>query len=316
MAEFNPNRLADFLPFQDFEECERVRGISRADVVKSPRDNLKIRVIEDDGAFNFGFILDIVSGIKRALDEGRQYVVILPAPNPLYALAAAMINELNIPCHHVHTFNMDDYCDQDGITAPRDWRGGFQYWMWRDFFNRIRPELRMPEKQIHFPTHETYQDYSAMLEDLGGADMCYGGIGWSGHIAFVEPNVGQQVDNDLDAFLNMGTMHVKLTPITVCQNCLYADAGGAGDWARLPWNAYTIGPKDVAAAKKRASWNGFGCGDSMWQRFIIRLALHGPVTPEIPASILQLFDTDVVLSGSVAADCSLDSCERRVPITF
>ena len=316
MPEFNPNELADFLPFRDFAECERVRAISRADVAKSPRDNLKIRVIEDDGAFNFGFILDIVSGIKRALDEGRQYVIILPAPNPLYALAAEMINQLNIPCHHVHTFNMDDYCDQDGITAPRDWRGGFQYWMWRDFFNRIRSELRMPEEQIHFPTHENYQDYSSMLEDLGGADICYGGIGWSGHIAFVEPNVGQQVDNDLDAFLQMGTMRVKLTPITVCQNCLYADAGGAGDWSRLPWSAYTIGPKDVAGAKKRSSWNGFGCGDSMWQRFIIRLALHGPVTPEIPASILQLFDTDVVLSGAVATDCSLDSCERRVPITF
>jgi glucosamine-6-phosphate deaminase len=231
-------------------------------------------------------------------------------------MAAEMINKLNIPCHHVHTFNMDEYCDQDGISPGRDWQGGFQYWMWKDFFDRIRPELRMPDSQIHFPTHKTFSNYSAMLEGLGGADVCYGGIGWCGHIAFVEPTVGEQVDHDLDAFLKLGTMHVKLTPITVCQNSLYGDAGGAGDWSKLPWNAYTVGPRDVAGAKKRSSWNGFGCGDSMWQRFIVRLAVHGPVTSRVPASILQLFDSDIILSGSVAADCSPWTCERKVPLSF
>jgi len=315
-ASFNLKTLPEYLPIQDLEQCARVRAITREQITKHPRKNVGIRIIEEPTTFNYAFILDIVSGIKRALDEGRKYVIILPATNPLYAWAAEMINQLNISCKHVYTFNMDEYCDQDGNSPDRDWKGGFQYWMWRDFFNRIKPELRMPENQINFPTKESIGSYSAKLADLGGADVCYGGIGWCGHIAFVEPHVGEQVGNNLEKFLELGAMKVKIGPITTCQNCLYGDAGGAGDWSKLPWNAYTIGPKDVAGAKLRSSWNGFGCGESVWQRFIVRLALFGDVTPKVPASILQLFKTDIVLSASVAANCSSETVERATPINF
>ena len=180
--------LARFLPFRDAAVCRRVRAISRKDLCDHPNDNFRIRVIEEETAFRFSYVMHIVAGIKRALDEGRRrYVLILPAPNPQYAFVAHLINELNIPCRHVHTFNMDEYADQDGRSPLRDWRGGFQYWMWNDLFGRIRPDLAIPEAQIHFPTDRNVNDYSRMLEDLGGADVCYGGIGWAGHIAFVEP---------------------------------------------------------------------------------------------------------------------------------
>jgi len=308
--------LAKFLAFRDRAVCDRVRRITKAEVCKHPKPNVRIRVIEDDMDFTVGMMIDIVARIKRALDEKRQLVLILPAPNPKYAYLAQMLNELRIPCKHVHTFNMDEYADQDGNTAPRDWRGGFQYWMWNDFFNRLKPEFAIPEKQIHFPGKENVNDYSRMLADMGGAEVCYGGIGWAGHIAFVEPHLGATYGNDIKGFLQLGTHLCELHPITVCQNCLYGDAGSAGDWSWTPPKAYTIGPKDVAAAKLRSSWNGFGCGEAMWQRFITRLALHGPVTPAVPASILQLFESEIVLSGAVAADCSQDTYERRVPVKF
>lgn len=317
MSEPFEYELAKFLAFRDKAECERVRAISREQITRHAKGNVRIRVIEDAEAFNFAFALDIVTGIKRALDEGRErYVLILPAPNPRYAYVAHLINELNIPCRHVHTFNMDEYADEQGRSAPRTWKGGFQYWMWHDLFGRIRPELAIPDSQIHFPTSENVNDYSAMLADLGGADVCYGGIGWAGHIAFVEPHVGATYGDDVDAFLQLGTHVTELHPITVCQNCLYADAGSAGDWSWTPPKAITIGPRDVSGAKLRSSWNGFGAGESVWQRFIVRLAIHGPVTPAVPASILQLLDSEIVLSGSVAADCSDRTCERRVPVEF
>ena len=316
MGLFNYSKMADFLPYKDLKVCERVRKIAKEEICNHPNENLNIRIIEDDNAFSFAFLLDIVTGIKKSLDEGKsKYVIILPAPNPMYAFLAEMINQLNISCKHVHTFNMDEYADQDGNSAPRDWKGGFQYWMWKDFYSRIKPELRMPEEQIHIPSSENVNIYSSMLEDLGGADVCYGGIGWSGHIAFIEPHLAADYA-DINAFLEQGTMIVDLNPITVCQNSLYADGGGAGDWSVLPPKAVTIGPKDIAGAKRLSSWNGFGCGDSIWQRFITRLALYGPVTPQIPASILQIFNSDVILSGSVAANCATETCERKTNITF
>ena len=181
MSEFQ-YRMSDFIPFRDKEVCERIRRIRKEDLCKHPNKNFQIRIIEDSATFAFSYVMDIVAGIKRALDEGRHHAIILPAPNPQYAFVAQMINQLRIPCHHVHTFNMDEYADEDGNTAPHDWKGGFQYWMWHDLFSRIDEDLRMPEGQIHFPSTDNVNDYSKMMEDLGGADICYGGIGWCGDL--------------------------------------------------------------------------------------------------------------------------------------
>ena len=328
MSDFN-YQMSQYLEFRDIEVCKRVRQIKRKDITRHPNKNFNIRVIEHETAFQFGYVMDIVTGIKRALDEGRRHVIILPAPNPNYAFVAKMINDLDIPCHHVHTFNMDEYADESGKTAPKTWKGGFQYWMYHDLFDRIKPELRMPEDQIHFPNTDNVQDYSNMIEDLGGADICYGGIGWCGHIAFFEPHLGRDyVDNvdgiieagsgkvDIESYLELGSRIIDISTITICQNTLYADAGSAGDWSWRPPKAATIGPRDLKNSKLVSFWNGFGAGESIWQRFITRLAAHGPVTPLVPASILQIINSELILSGNVAADCSTATSERRVEIQF
>ncbi len=310
-------QMSQYLEFRDVETCKRVRSIKKEDITKHPNKNFKIKIIESELAFQFAYVLDIVSGIKQALEEGKkQYVLILPAPNPNYALAAEMINKLNIPCHHVWTFNMDEYADEDGNTAPKNWKGGFQYWMYRDFFDRIKPELRMPENQINFPNTKNVNDYSKMIEDMGGADKCYGGIGWCGHIAFFEPHLGRDYVDNIDGYLELGSRIVDLHLITICQNCLYADAGSAGDWSWVPPKAATIGPRDLKNSKLVSFWNGFGAGESYWQRFITRLAAHGPVTPLVPASILQILNSELILSGPIADDCSTETSERKVEIKF
>jgi len=302
---------AEFLPFTDRAECERVRSIRKADICDHTNENFRIRVIEDTTQFAFSYVLDIVAGIKRALDEGRRHVLILPAPNPMYAFAAQMINQLGISCRHVHTFNMDEYANENGETAPRGWRGGFQYWMWHDLFDRLSPELAIPESQIHFPDSKNVSDYTKMIEDLGGADICYGGIGWAGHVAFFEPHLAAEFGEDMDAYLAAGSRMVDLHPITVAQNSLFCDAGCSGDWAACPPKAATIGPKDLANSKLVHFWDGFAYGDVSWQRFITRLAAHGPVTPRVPASCLQVIDSQLTLSGTVADDCDTCECGER-----
>jgi glucosamine-6-phosphate deaminase len=74
-------------------------------------------VIEDQGEFSPAFATDIVTRIKQALDEGRKLLAFFQfGPMPQYPIAARMINSLRIPMKHVHTFNMDEYADQDGNT--------------------------------------------------------------------------------------------------------------------------------------------------------------------------------------------------------
>ena len=50
----------------------------------------------------------------------------------------------------------------------------------------------------------------------------------------------------------------------------------------------------------------FEYSPSMWQRLISRLALHGPVTPKVPESILQTLGTDVYVSETIARDIEPD----------
>ena len=295
--------MANVHPFNDQAECERVRRIKKEDLCTHPNPNFKIRIIEDATQFAFSYLTDIVAGIKRSLDEGRQHVIILPAPNPMYAFVAQMLNQLRIPCQHVHTFNMDEYADEQGNTAPRDWQGGFQYWMWHDWFGRMEPELAIPESQIHFPSTENVSYYTKMMEDLGGVDICYGGIGWAGHIAFFEPHLCVEFGEDIDAYLQASARIVELHPLTIAQNSLFCDCGCSGDWSAVPPKAATIGPKDLKNSKVVKFWDGFSYGDVSWQRFITRLAAHGPVTPRVPASILQVLNSELYVNSKIAQNC-------------
>src|SRR5258706_1598855 len=98
----------------------------------------------------------------------------------------------------MHTFNMDEYANEDGVTAPLSWPGSFQRAMRERFFALIDPELRPSDDQIHFPTTEALADYSDRIEALGGADACYGGIGWFGDIALLEAHLRDEVDRELE----------------------------------------------------------------------------------------------------------------------
>ncbi len=138
-------RMADFLDFKDREVCDRVRRIKREDISKHPNPDFKIEVIQDEAQFYAAFATDIVVRIKQTLDAGRRFAAIFPVgPTAQYPIAARMINQLRIPMHHVHSFNMDEYADEDGNTAPPDWPGSFQKAMLEQFFLKIDPELRPP----------------------------------------------------------------------------------------------------------------------------------------------------------------------------
>ena len=109
-------------------------------------------------------------------------LLILPVgPVPQYEIAAGIINRLRIDCKHLITFNMDEYADENGQTAPADWAGSFATAMWEGCFSKIDPDLRPPEENIHFPNTDNIGEYSDMIAATGGADCCYGGIGWCGH---------------------------------------------------------------------------------------------------------------------------------------
>ena len=296
--------LARFIDFRDGVECDRVRRIPRTELTQHVNPDFRIAVADDPAEFYRSFAADLVDRIRAARDDGRTFVAILPVgPMPQYELAARMINAERIALDHVHTFNMDEYANEDGVTAPVSWAGSFQRAMRERFFALVDRELQPPDDQIHFPTTEAIGDYSARLEDLGGADVCYGGIGWCGHIAFWESHLGHEFAGDLDAYKRAGARLVELHPMTIMQNALHSFGG---DWSWVPPKANTIGPREILGARHRSFWlDGDLGGGVSWQRFIARLVAHGPVSEFVPGSILQITRTDYTILGSVADDVEI-----------
>jgi glucosamine-6-phosphate deaminase len=296
--------LAKFISFRDRDVCERVRRIPRGELERHANPDFRIRVVDGATEFYRDFAADLVGRIRSARDEGRVFIAILPVgPMPQYALAARMINDERLSLGHVHTFNMDEYADDEGQTAPVSWPGSFERAMQERFFSLIERELRPPEAQIHFPTTDAIDDYGARLEELGGADVCYGGIGWCGHIAFWESHLGYEFDGDLDAYMQAGARLVELHPMTIMQNALHSFGG---DWSWVPPKANTIGPREILGARYRSFWlDGDLGGGVSWQRFIARLVAHGPVSEFVPGSILQTARTDYTILGGVADDVEI-----------
>ena len=293
--------LARFIPFRDAEACERVRAIPRERLTEHANPNFRIKVIDERRDFYQRFADDIVDRIEKAHLAGERLVLLLPVgPMPQYQLAAHRINKARIPLHHVHTFNLDEYANEDGVTAPVSWPGSFQRAMRHHFFERIDADLRPPETQIHFPTTETIEGFGEQIEEAGGADVCYGGIGWCGHVAFWEAHLGFEYEGDLEAYMQASARIVELHPMTIMQNALHSFGG---DWSWVPPKAATVGPREIMRARHRSFWlDGDLGGGLSWQRFIARLVAHGPVSEFVPGSILQTTATDYTMLGGVAND--------------
>ena len=297
--------LASFIEFRDRAELARVRAITREQITQHPNPEFRIRVEDDVDAFYTAFANDIVARIETTREEGRRCVLILPVgPVPQFTKAVAMINERRLTMDHVHTFNMDEYADEDGNTAPVTWEGSFKRTMFEVFFDRIDPALRPPESQIHFPSSDNIEGYGAAIAELGGADTCYGGIGWCGHIAFWELHLGREFGGDMEAYRAAGPRIVELNPMTIMQNALHSFGG---DWSAVPPKAATIGPAQILGAARRSFWlDGDLGGGVSWQRFIARLVAHGPVSEFVPGSLLQTAPTDYTMLGGVADDVAID----------
>lgn len=297
-------QLSSFIPFRDAAACAAARKITRAQITAHPNPDFQIRVIDEKGDFYRSFAEDFVSRIRAARDEGRDFVAILPVgPVPQYIEAARIINQERLSLDHMTTFNMDEYANEHGETAPADWEGSFATAMWRNFFERVDPDLRPKPENIHFPDSSNVERYSELIAAAGEADVCYGGIGWSGHIAFWEPQLGAEFAGDLDAYKAAPARIVELHPMTIMQNALHSFGA---DWSWVPPKAATIGPRDILNAKHRSFWlDGYLGGGVSWQRFIARLVAHGPVNEFVPGSLLQETRCDYTILGAVANDVEI-----------
>lgn len=177
----------------------------------------------------------------------------------------------------VTTVNLDEY---KGLTREND--QSYYYFMNEHLFRHVNIDTNrtyLPDG-TNLDSEGECARYNQIIHDLGGVDLQLLGLGHNGHIGFNEPN---------NAF-EKETHCVDLAPSTIEANKRFF--ASAED---VPKQAYTMGIKTIMQARKiLVAVSGADKAD------IVKRAFFGPVTPEVPASILQMHN-DVILVGDEAA---------------
>ena len=264
---FNP---APWVPFKDKAVLERVRSIRREDMEKHDNPDFKIKIVPDVTSL---WIADMILRIRESDELDKKLVMLMPNPAPtVYETVAELINRFRINCRNVYTFNLDEWANENGEVAPETYPAGFNHSFIKSFYGKIEPDLRMKRENCCAPTTENIKDYSKLISECGGggADICYSGPGWAGHIAFVDPDTPEFASNDLDSFLKLDARIVTLHPLTIAQNSLHGCFGCSGDIANVPPKAATIGPADVVRCKNRLEMHALTTMGtfSSWQRLL------------------------------------------------
>ena len=177
----------------------------------------------------------------------------------------------------VTTVNLDEY---KGL--PRENDQSYYYFMHNNLFDyvNINPERTHLPNGMEPDSEKECSRYEALIQSLGGVDLQLLGLGHNGHIGFNEP----------DSSFARTTHCVDLTESTIEANKRFF--ASADD---VPRQAYTMGIGTIMRAKKILL---IVSGEAKAE--ILARAFFGPVTPEVPASILQ-FHSDVVLVADSAA---------------
>ena len=241
--------------------------------------NIELKVLKTDADVNLDMALDMLGVINENNNAGKKTVFIVPVgPTKQYPILAAMVNKLNISLKNVWFFNMDEYLTSpDTAISPQHFLSSHKR-MNDEFYSLVREDLIMPAAQRLFPVPGKEKEYDALLESLGGADVCYGGVGINGHIAFNEAT--EQDDNTTaEEFAARGTRVLPITRETIAIN---GAAYMRGDIAAMPKWCITIGMKQILMSKRVYLSLG-----AAWHPGILKRILTEEPTPHIPATLLQ-----------------------------
>lgn len=202
------------------------------------------------------------------------------SPIKVYEELVRMHQEENLSFFNVITFNLDEYYPMDKNSVH-----SYHYFMHQHLFNHID----IDPKNINIPNgsisaaelHQYCIDYELKIKDCGGLDFQLLGIGRTGHIGFNEPG----------SHYNSGTRSITLDHLTrmdAAQSFLGIE--------NVPKKAITMGIGTVKKAK-RIILLAWGHNKAT----VIREAIEGEITPEVPATYLQQHpNTTYVLNDEAA----------------
>lgn len=225
---------------------------------------------------------EVANLIKSRQKEGKNCVLGLATgstPTRVYAELVKM-HQQGLSFKNVITFNLDEY-----YPMQPDFLQSYVRFMNEHLFNHIdipKENINIPDGLIPKEQVADYcKAYDQKIDSLGGIDLQILGIGRTGHIGFNEPGSSERSQTRL---------------ITLDQVTRIDAASDFFSEANVPKKAITMGVGTILKSK-RAIMMAWGEGKSP----VIRKAVEGPVTDQIPSSFLQKHPNAVVVLDEAAS---------------
>ena len=253
------------------------KTIPPEEIGKNSKIALEVAETESDAYWQAVF--ELCDVIKANNEKNEDTVMIIPfGPLGPFSRWVYLINKYRLSLKRCWFINMDEYLTPSleyiDINHPLSFRGGIN----KLFYDLIDPELNVPESQRFFPKPGDEGNVLRVIEKCGKLDLCFGGIGISGHIAFNEPpEPGVTMTNE--EYKQLPTRILKLGRETITINAIL---NSGADFEAIPQDCITVGMKEIFMAKKVRVVMARD-----WQGAAIRRFLHGPPTCKFPCSLLQ-----------------------------
>ncbi|MBR2948474.1 MAG: glucosamine-6-phosphate deaminase [Lachnospiraceae bacterium] len=186
-------------------------------------------------------------------------------------------NNGDLDFSQVKSVNLDEY---KGL--PRENEQSYFYFMHDNLFKHVNIDLNntnLPDG-MEPDSDKACAEYDAVIASMGGVDLQLLGLGHDGHIGFNEPN--DEFDKE--------THCVDLTEMTIEANKRFFASAD-----EVPRQAYTMGIATIMRAKCVLM---VVSGADKAQ--ILKDAFFGPITPKVPASILQLHPNFILVADEAA----------------
>lgn len=199
-------------------------------------------------------------------------------PLLMYKKLVAMHRQAGLDFSGVVTFNLDEYLG----LSPAD-ENSYHRYMDHNFFSHVnirRENINIPDG-LAADIEAHCREYDEKIRLCGGIDLQILGIGTNGHIGFNEPDIKFEAT----------THKVKLDQETVAANARFFANPGA-----VPRYAVSMGIKTIMHARRILL---LASGEN--KADVLSRTVCGGITPEIPASILQLHQDVTIIADHPAA---------------
>ncbi len=248
------------------------------------RPGFTVRFYDTLAEFYMAEALEYITAWKQATAARPAGICGPIGPTEQLPLVARLVNELEIDLRHAHFWGMDEWL-VDGKEAPIDFPLSFAKADMDLCFNRIRPELRMPRENIHFPAADP-TEYIASWKQARCVVM-QGGQGEVKHWAFNDPPKREAPWLDAPPppaeYRKLTTRIVDLHPMTIIQN---ARTSGGGVVTNVPQQAISVGPHETWQAEKVSIWHAGNHDNPFGQRLTTYMIANKIIDSAVPMSLL------------------------------